>query len=46
MNYFLLFRKDGEDIRLVTYLVYVPKIVAVMQESGYTLEAIKDQDPL
>jgi len=43
MNYFLLFRKDGEDIRVKTYLVDVPKLVAVMYEAGYTLEDIKDQ---
>lgn len=43
MSYFLLFRKDGEDIRVKTYLVDVPKLVAVMYESGYTLEDIKDQ---
>lgn len=43
MSYFLLFRKDGEDIRVKTYLVDVPKLVAVMYEAGYTLEDIKDQ---
>ena len=43
MTYFLLFRKDGEDIRVKTYLVDVHKLVNVMYEAGYTLESIKDQ---
>jgi hypothetical protein len=43
MHYFLLFRKDGDDIRVRTYLVDVTKLVAVMYKSGYTLEIIKDE---